>query len=83
MHYFGCDLFILDVDYRLDNFNFIPTTLGYKVEVKVHLVVRGQKRLNITVLEGRQTPKAATLDNLHTRGAVATKREYTRSCGLL
>jgi hypothetical protein len=33
------------------NLNYTPTTLGYKLEEKLHLGVREQKRLNITVPE--------------------------------
>jgi hypothetical protein len=33
------------------NLNYAPTTLGYKVEEKLYLGVREQKRLNITALQ--------------------------------
>jgi hypothetical protein len=34
------------------NLNYTPTTLGYKVEEKLYLGVRKQKRLNTAVLQG-------------------------------
>jgi hypothetical protein len=51
MHYLGCNLFNLDVDYRLCITWIIHQQLwGYKVEKKLHLGVREQTGLNTTGL---------------------------------
>jgi hypothetical protein len=51
IHYFGCNLFILDVDYTICiTFIMYQQLWGYKVEDKLYLGVREQKRLNTTGL---------------------------------
>jgi hypothetical protein len=45
MHYFGCNLFILDEDYTLCITWIVYQQLwGYKAEEKLHLEVREQKK---------------------------------------
>jgi hypothetical protein len=43
------------------NLNYRPTTLGYKVEEKLYLGVREQKRLNTTGLENWEPRRLTTL----------------------
>jgi hypothetical protein len=48
IHYFGCNLFILDADYGLCVTLIIQQQLqlwGYKVEEKLNLGIREQKRI--------------------------------------
>jgi hypothetical protein len=51
IHYFGCNLFILDVDCRVCITWIIHQLWGCNVEEKLHLGVRDEKSLNTTGLD--------------------------------
>jgi hypothetical protein len=57
--YFGCTLFILDVDNRLCITGIIKQFWGYKVEEKLHLGGREPKKGSIPLVYSPQTASGA------------------------